>query len=70
MALDLAEKILEAKDVLVGPFQPPFGLLLATSMFEDAGGLLDHGPMILRRGVEDRIDLALSDNDVLMATNT
>ena len=38
-------------------------------MLEDAGGLFDHRPMIFGFGIEDRIELTLADDDVLVAAD-
>src|SRR4029450_5971215 len=42
-------------------------LLLALAVLEDAGRLLDDAAALLRAGVEDGVDLALADDDVLLA---
>ncbi len=45
-------------------------LLLAFTVFEDAGGLLDEGAAILRARVQDRVELTLADNHVQLSADT
>ena len=45
------------------------GLLLAAPELEDAGGLFDDQPAILGPSIEDRVDLALADDHVLLAAD-
>src|SRR3990170_1642729 len=70
LTLDLAEKVLKAKDILISALQPPLGFLLASSMLEDARGFLDHRPVVFGRCAEDRIDLTLPDDHVLVTADS
>jgi hypothetical protein len=45
------------------------GLLLAATVLEHAGRFLDDRPPVLGPGVEHRVDLALADDDVLLAAD-
>ena len=69
MPAHLAEQVLHAQQVRLGGVESAFGLLLALAELEDAGSLLDDRPPFLGAGVEHRIDLALADDDVLLASD-
>ena len=69
LAADLAEQVLDAQQVGLGGVEAALGLLLALAELEDAGGLLDDRPAVLGAGVEDGVDLALADDDVLLAAD-
>ena len=69
-AAHLAQQVVEADEVAFGRLEPPLGLLPALAVLEDAGGLLDDRAAVLRTGVEDRVELALADDHVLLATDT
>ena len=69
LAANLAEQVLEAQQVGLGGVEAALGLLLALAVLEDAGGLLDDRPAILGAGVEHGVDLALADDDVLLAAD-
>ena len=69
LAADLAEQVLHAQQVGLGGVEPALGLLLALAELEHAGGLLDDRPAILGPGVEHGVDLALADDDVLLAAD-
>ena len=69
LAADLAQQVLDAQQVGLGGVEPALGLLLALAVLEDAGGLLDDRPAVLGPGVEDGVDLALADDDVLLAAD-
>ena len=45
----------------VGAFQATDGALFPQTVFEDPGCFFDDGPVILRLGVQNRIELALAD---------
>ena len=66
---DLTQEILETGQVGLGGLEASLALLLATPVLEDTGGFLDDRPSILGPGVEDGVDLALRDDDVLLATH-
>ncbi len=65
----LAEQVLEPGEVRLGRGEPPFGLLLALAELEDTCGLLDDQPAFLGPGVENRVDLSLTDDDVLLSAD-
>ena len=44
-------------------------LLLALAVLEDAGGLLDEAAAVLGGRVQDRVELALADDDVHLAAD-
>ena len=69
LAADLAQQVLHAQEVGLGRLEAAFGLLLAAAVLEDAGRLLDDRPPVLGAGVEHRVDLALADDHVLLATD-
>jgi hypothetical protein len=69
LAAHLAQQVLDPQQVGLGGVEPALGLLLALAELEDAGGFLDDAAPILRTGVEDGVDLALADDDVLLAAD-
>ncbi len=69
LAADLAQQVLDPQQVGLGGVEAALGLLLALAVLEDAGGLLDDPPPVLGPGVEDGVDLALADDDVLLAAD-
>ena len=69
LPFDLPDEVLESEHVLVGSFETALGFLLAAAVFEDARCLLDHGPVVLGRGVEHLVDLTLPDDHMLMTAN-
>ncbi len=69
LAPHLPHQVTEPLEVLGRGGQPAFGSLTPAAMLEDAGGLLDDGPAILGPGVEHGIELALTDDHVLLAAH-
>ncbi len=69
LAADLAEQVGEAGQVAVAGVELAERLLLALAVLEDAGGLLDEAAPVLRRRVQDRVELALADDDVHLAAD-
>ena len=69
LAPHLAEEVAEAGEVALGGGEAALGLLLALAELQDAGGLLDDEAPLLGPGVEHRVDLALADDDVLLAAD-
>ncbi len=69
LAAHLAQQVLDPQQAGLRGVEPALGPLLALAVLEDAGRLLDHGPPVLRAGVEDGVDLALADDHVLLAAD-
>ena len=69
LAPHLAEQVAEAGEVALGGGEPALGLLLAPAVLQDAGRLLDDEAALLGPGVEHGVDLALADDDVLLAAD-
>jgi hypothetical protein len=67
LAAELAQQVGEAQEVGLGGLEPALGPLLAAPELEDAGRLLDDRPPVLRPGVQDPVELALADDDVLLS---
>ena len=65
----LAEQVGEPQQVRLGRLEPALGLLLALAVLEDAGGLFDDRPAIFGPRVEHGVELALADDDVLLAAD-
>ena len=65
----LAQQILHAQQAGFGGIEAALGLLLAATELQHAGGFFDDRPSLLRPGVEHRVDLALADDDVLLAAD-
>ena len=68
-ATDLAEQIRQSVQVGFGGSQPTLGLLLAAPVLQDPGGVLNDAAPVLGSGVEHGVDLALGDDDVLLAAH-
>ena len=66
----LAQQVLHAQQAGLGGVEAALGLLLAAAVLQHAGGFFDDRPPILRAGVEHGVDLALADDDVLLAADT
>ena len=69
LAADLADQVLEAHQAGLGRLQPALGFLPAPAVLEDPGRLLDDQAAVLRSGVEHGVELALGDDDVLLAAH-
>ena len=69
LALQLPCDVAQSQQVGVGSLQPPDGTVFAEPMFEDACRFLNGFAVLISLGVEDRVDLALSDNHVLLAAD-
>ena len=64
LATDLGDQIREPIEVALARLELAEGLLLALAVLEHPGGFLDEAAAALRRGLQDRIELALADDDV------
>ena len=62
--LDLVDDVGEPQQVLLDAFQPAEGLDLADLEAADAGRLLEDHPPVLRRRLQEHVDLALLDHAV------
>ena len=69
LAAHLAEQVLEPDQAGLGRLQPALGLLPAAAELEHARRLLDDQPAVLGPGVEHGVELALGDDDVLLAAD-
>ena len=69
LAAHLAEQVGEPEQVRLGRLEPALGLLLALAVLEDARGLFDDGAAVFRPRVEHGVELALPDDDVLLAAD-
>ena len=69
LAADLGEQVLEPGQVAVRGVELAERLLLALAVLEDAGGLLDEAAPVLRRRVQDLVELALADDHVHLAAD-
>ena len=65
-----AQQVLHAGEVALGGVESALGLFLALAELENSGSFLDDRPTLLGASLEDRGDLALADDDVLLATDT
>lgn len=64
LATDLGDQVSESVEVALGRVELPKRLLLALAMFEYAGCLLDEATAALGRRLQDRVELALPDDDM------
>ena len=69
LAADLGEQVVEAGEVALAGVELAERLLLALAVLEDARGLLDEPAPVLRRRVQDLVELALADDDVHLAAD-
>ncbi len=69
LAADLGEQVGQPGQVAVGGVELAERLLLALAVLEDAGRLLDEAAPVLRGRVQDRVELALPDDDVHLAAD-
>ena len=69
LAADLAEQVGQPVEVALGRVELAERLLLALAVLEDAGGLLDEAAAVLRGGVQDRVELTLTDDHVHLAAD-
>ncbi len=66
----LPQQVLHPHQAGLGGVETALRLLLALAVLEHARGFFDDRPAILGAGVEHGVDLALADDDVLLATDT
>ncbi len=66
----LAHEVAQALEVLGGRGQAALGPFAPAAVLQDAGRLLNDGPPVLRPRVQHRVELALADDHVLLATDT
>ena len=64
LAADLGDQVGEPVEVALARLELAERLLLALAVLEDAGRLLDEAAADLRGGLQDRVELALADDDV------
>ena len=69
LAPDFAQQVVEPHEVALGRLQPALGLLAATAKLQHAGRLFDDRAAVLGPGVEHGVELALTDDDVLLAAD-
>ena len=69
LAADLGEQVAEPGEVALGGVELAERLLLALAVLEDAGRLLDEAAPVLGGRVQDRVELALADDDVHLAAD-
>ena len=69
LTADLSQQVLDPRQVRLGGGQPALGALLATAVLQDTRRLLDDQAALLGAGVEDAVDVALGDDDVLLTAD-
>ncbi len=69
LTAQLGDEVLDTVQVGLHGVQLPQRLLLALAVLQDAGGLLDERPAVLRAGVQHLVELALADDDVHLAAD-
>ena len=70
LAPDLAQQVGEAEQVAFGRLEPALRLLAPLPELQDAGGFLDDRPSIFGTRVQHLVELTLTDDHVLLATDT
>src|SRR5690606_13440127 len=61
---DLAREVAQARQIRLHRVELANGLLFAAAVHQDAGGLLDETAPLLGAGPQNRVELALADDDV------
>ena len=69
LSAHLAQQVVEPQQVALGGLEPALGALAALAELEDPGGFLDDRASVFGTRVEHRVELALADDDVLLATD-
>ncbi len=69
LTLDLPDQIEETLEVLLGGREAALGPLPPAAVLEDAGRLFDDRPTILGACLQDRVEVALADDHVLLASD-
>ena len=69
LAPHLAQQVGEPEQVAFGRFEPALRLLAPLAELQDPGGFLDDRPAVFGAGVQHRVELALTDDHVLLATD-
>ena len=64
-----ANEVLNAEQVCFSRFKTTLGFFFPFAVLENSGGFFDDGATIFCACSEHRIDLSLTDDDVLLATN-
>ena len=70
LATNLTHQVLHPSEVAIGCGESTLSAILALAVLQNASGFFDNGAAFLRTGVENRVDLALRHDDVLLTTNT
>jgi len=66
----LSLEVLQPKQVLLAGFEATFSPLAAAAELKDSCSLLDHHSPVLRAGLENRVELTLADDHMLLAANS
>jgi hypothetical protein len=69
LPLHFADQVEQALEVLLGRRQAALGPLPAAAVLEDPGRLLDDRATVLRPGLQDGVEVALTDDHVLLAAH-
>ena len=63
-------QVLQTQQVLLARLEAALGPFPPAPELEDPGGLFDHHAPVLRSGLEDRVELALAHDHVLLAADS
>ena len=66
LTFDFPDQVEQPLQVLLGGGQPPLGPLPSSSVLEDTGRLLDDGSPVLGARLQNGVEVALADDDVLL----
>ena len=69
LTLDFPDQVEEPFEVLLRRSQPALGPLAAAPVLEHPGRLFDDRPPVLGAGLQDGVEVALADDDVLLAAH-
>ena len=69
LTADLLQQVLRPQQGALGRLQATLGLFLAAAVLGDTRSLLDHRAPVLRPGRQDRVELGLRDDRVLLAAD-
>ena len=70
LAFDFSDQVEQPFQVLLGGGQPPFGPLTPAAVLENARRLLDDRPAVFGMRLQNGVEVALADDDVLLAADT
>ena len=69
LPLQLLENVAQSEDICIRALQPAYRSLFSQTVLENPGCLFDNRPVVLGLSVQDRVELTLAHDDVLVTPN-